>query len=96
MKWGLVRHWTTDIGPAKRSINAQAETIAEKAVFRGRLEHNRCLVPASGFFEWKKVGAGRPRSTSPCRMNRSLPLRGSMTNGMILQETTVFTYTILT
>ena len=56
MKWGLVPHWTRDIRSAKRSINARAESLAEKPSFAGLLKKRRCLVPASGFFEWKKEG----------------------------------------
>ena len=56
MKWGLVPHWTRDIRSAKRSINARAESLAEKPSFAGLLKNRRCLVPASGFFEWKKEG----------------------------------------
>jgi putative SOS response-associated peptidase YedK len=54
MQWGLVPHWTRDIMAAHRPINARAEGLAEKPMFRELLNANRCLVPASGFFEWKK------------------------------------------
>lgn len=56
MKWGLVPHWTRDIKSAKRPINARAETLSEKPSFANLLKNRRCLVPASGFFEWKKEG----------------------------------------
>ncbi len=56
MKWGLVPCWAPDVGSSNRLINARAETIAEKPAFRGLLDHHRCLVPASGFFEWKNDG----------------------------------------
>jgi putative SOS response-associated peptidase YedK len=56
MEWGLVTYWRTDIRYANRQINARAETIAEKPAFHGLLDHHRCLVPASGFFEWKNEG----------------------------------------
>jgi len=56
MMWGLVPHWTQDIRAAKRSINARAESLTEKPSFRELLTNRRCLVPASGFFEWKKEG----------------------------------------
>jgi putative SOS response-associated peptidase YedK len=57
MKWGLVPHWTRDLRNAKRPINARAETLSEKPSFAGLLKNRRCLVPASGFFEWKKEGS---------------------------------------
>jgi len=56
MKWGLVPHWTQDIHTTKRPINARAETLSEKPFFKELLKNRRCLVPASGFFEWKKEG----------------------------------------
>jgi putative SOS response-associated peptidase YedK len=56
MKWGLVPHWTQDITLAQRPINARAETLSDKPSFKELLQNRRCLVPASGFFEWKKEG----------------------------------------
>ena len=54
MEWGLVPHWAKDPRQAHRPINARAETLAEKPMFRGLLKHNRCLIPASGFYEWRQ------------------------------------------
>ena len=56
MEWGLLPHWAKDPAAARRPINARAETLAERPMFRGLIRHNRCLVPASGFYEWKKEG----------------------------------------
>jgi putative SOS response-associated peptidase YedK len=56
MKWGLVPYRTQDITTAQRPINARAETLSEKPSFKELLQNRRCLVPASGFFEWKKEG----------------------------------------
>jgi putative SOS response-associated peptidase YedK len=54
MQWGLVPHWAKDIKAVHRPINARAESLAEKPMFRELVRTNRCLVPASGFYEWKK------------------------------------------
>jgi putative SOS response-associated peptidase YedK len=54
MQWGLVPHWAKDLTATTRPINARAESLAEKPMFRGLLKSQRCLVPASGFFEWKQ------------------------------------------
>ncbi|HEY5996850.1 MAG TPA: SOS response-associated peptidase [Candidatus Deferrimicrobiaceae bacterium] len=59
LDWGLVPAWTKDPRDALRPINARAEGVAEKASFRGPFRHHRCLVPASGFFEWRKSGGGK-------------------------------------
>lgn len=56
MRWGLIPSWTRDIRAARPLINARAETLAEKPAFCGLLRSRRCLVPASGFYEWKKEG----------------------------------------
>jgi putative SOS response-associated peptidase YedK len=52
MQWGLVPHWAKDIKATHRPINARAESLSEKPMFRELLRSRRCLVPASGFFEW--------------------------------------------
>ena len=58
MQWGLVPHWAKNITTTHKPINARAENLEEKPMFRDLLKSRRCLVPASGFFEWKKE-AGR-------------------------------------
>jgi putative SOS response-associated peptidase YedK len=56
MQWGLVPRRAKEQKPAKPLINARAETLAEKPSFRSLLASHRCLVPATGFFEWKTEG----------------------------------------
>jgi len=53
-KWGLVPSWAKDPVVGNRMINARAETITEKPAFRGSIRHKRCLIPADGFYEWKR------------------------------------------
>jgi putative SOS response-associated peptidase YedK len=57
MRWGLVPHWTRNLRSAPRPINARAESLREKPMFGPLLRSGRCLVPASGFFEWKTEGS---------------------------------------
>lgn len=54
--WGLQPFWAKDAKSIKRAINARAETLPEKPMFRNLLKSKRCLVPADGFFEWQKKG----------------------------------------
>jgi putative SOS response-associated peptidase YedK len=50
--WGLIPHWAKDDSIRKSTLNARIETIHEKPSFRN-VVHNRCLVLADGFYEWK-------------------------------------------
>src|SRR3954471_24884586 len=52
--WGLIPSWAIDPGIGNRMINARAETLAEKPAFRTALRRRRCLIPADGFYEWRK------------------------------------------
>ncbi len=57
--WGLIPSWSKDPAIGGRLINARAETAPEKPSFRAAFKRRRCLVPTSGFYEWKKVGKGK-------------------------------------
>lgn len=67
LRWGLIPAWAKDSRIASQTINARAETVAEKPSFRQAFKHRRCLVPMSGYFEW--VGEGRDRSPYAIRPN---------------------------
>lgn len=59
MQWGFIPSWEKESDKGFKLINARAETVAEKPMFKKALEGNRCLVPANGFYEWKVTKAGK-------------------------------------
>jgi len=72
LRWGLVPFWSPDPLPKIPLINARCEGIFEKPSFRGPIHRRRCIIPASGFYEWDRgapKGSGaflfRPRSHDP-------------------------------
>src|SRR5262249_44018384 len=62
LRWGLVPWWAKDIKVSFANINAKAETIAEKPAFRDAFKERRCIIPADGFYEWKKLD---PKAKQP-------------------------------
>lgn len=58
-RWGLVPHWASDLAIGQRMINARAETLTQRPAFRDALSRRRCVVPADGFYEWRRVGRTR-------------------------------------
>ena len=60
MRWGLIPSWWKKTAKeAPSTFNARAETVAEKPMFRSAFKRNRCLIPASGYYEWAKVPNGK-------------------------------------
>lgn len=56
LQWGLVPSWAKDPAIGYKMINARAETVHEKPSFRQAFRTRRCIIPASGFYEWVQVG----------------------------------------
>lgn len=59
LRWGLVPSWADSIDIGNKMINARSETVAEKPAYRSSFKSKRCIVPADGFFEWKKLPGGK-------------------------------------
>jgi putative SOS response-associated peptidase YedK len=60
MHWGLIPKWTKPgEKPKVAPINARSETLAEKPMFRSLIKQRRCIVPANGFYEWKREGSAK-------------------------------------
>lgn len=57
MRWGLLPSWVKDPKTFTLLINARGDTVNEKPAFRNAMKRRRCLIPADGFYEWKRDGA---------------------------------------
>ncbi len=71
LRWGLIPSWAKDGKAAGGIINARAETLLDKPSFQNLIARKRCIVPADGFYEWRRTGAKK----QPMRIvlkNRSL------------------------
>lgn len=73
--WGLTPFWMRERG--RGFVNARAETAADKPSFRASFRHRRCLVPATGFYEWLREGRGKtPFYFCPAEPDRPLAFGG--------------------
>ena len=59
MRWGLIPHWAKEERIGYKMINARAETVDSKPAFRQPFKRHRCLIPANGFYEWRKIQSGK-------------------------------------
>ena len=57
MRWGLIPSWAKDMSIATRTLNARSETVTTTPAFRESILTKRCLIPADGFYEWRKMGS---------------------------------------
>jgi putative SOS response-associated peptidase YedK len=96
VRWGLVPYWAEDVAIGHRLINARAETVHKTPAFRDAYQRRRCLVPADGFFEWKKDG--KVRQPLVVRRTDGAPFafaglweRWSQPDGNVLRSCTIIT-----
>jgi len=59
LRWGLIPYWAKEGSIGNRMINARSESVAEKPAYRWSFRKKRCLIPTSGFYEWKKEGKAK-------------------------------------
>jgi putative SOS response-associated peptidase YedK len=74
-RWGLIPHWAKDPATFRATlINARSESAHEKPSFRDALKRDRCVVPASGFYEWRAAEGGGPKQPFWIRRRDGAPL----------------------
>jgi putative SOS response-associated peptidase YedK len=61
LQWGLIPFWAKDAKIGRRLVNARLDSVAAKPAFREAWQRRRCLIPASGFYEWSEPRGGRKR-----------------------------------
>lgn len=95
MKWGLIPAWANEPSIANRLINARAESLEEKPMFKNIFKRKRCLIPADGFYEWMK---GRFKQPLRFLMKDDAPFafgglwdRWTSPNGDVIETFTIIT-----
>lgn len=96
-RWGLVPSWAKDAKGGAKMINARIETVATSAAYRAAYRKRRCLVPASGYYEWQGE-AGHKQPFFIHALDGSLLMMAGLREGWRAGEETpwVHTYTVLT
>lgn len=79
MRWGLIPAWAKDRSIGAKMINARSETAATTAAFRTSVTKRRCLLPADGWFEWKREGGAKQPFFMTSPDGRSLAMAGLWT-----------------
>jgi putative SOS response-associated peptidase YedK len=67
-RWGFVPPWLSSPMKGPPPVNARAETLTERAMFRSALRYQRCLIPADGFYEWKTAPGGKSKQPMYIRL----------------------------
>lgn len=98
LRWGLIPSWASDPAMGMKLINARAETVAEKPSFRQPFRERRCLVPADGYYEWKREGSRK--QPYHIRLNSERPFafaglwdRWTGADGKTIESCTILTTT---
>ncbi|NHK27188.1 SOS response-associated peptidase [Parvularcula flava] len=93
LRWGLLPSWAKDVKIGYSMINAKAETVEEKNSFAPLLKAHRCVIPVSGFFEWKRKGKSKQPFAIRRQNGEPILLAGLWTQNRMLG---IDSYTVLT
>jgi putative SOS response-associated peptidase YedK len=96
MHWGLIPFWAKDPKIGYKMFNARAETVAEKPAFKNSFRRKRCLVPATGFYEWKQEGRGKVPYLFTVGDNEIFGFAGLYDTWRTPNGEHLYTYTIIT
>jgi putative SOS response-associated peptidase YedK len=96
--WGLVPFWAKDPSIGSRMINARSETLMEKPSFKSAFKRKRCLIPATGFYEWKAVEGQKTKTPMYIQLKTGKPFafaglwdRWESTEGSTILSCTIIT-----
>ncbi len=95
-KWGLIPSWAKDPKIGYKMINARAETVAEKPSFRSSFKKHRILIPASGFYEWKKDGKSKAPFHITLKSGKPFGFAGLLSIWTSPEKKQIYTCTIIT
>ena len=97
MHWGLIPHWAKDTKKLPLLFNARAESLATKPMFKHAFRRQRCLIPASGFYEWKQLVDGRSKQPFYVSAKDGNPLSfAGLWETATINETIIYSCTIIT
>jgi putative SOS response-associated peptidase YedK len=96
LRWGLVPSWAKEISIGSHLINARCETVHEKPAFRHAARYRRCIIPASGFYEWQDTGGRKQPWYLRARDNAPFGLAGLWESWLMPDGTPLESFCILT
>ncbi len=95
-RWGLIPSWAMDLSIGTKMINARAETLSEKKSFRDAFQKRRCIVPASGFYEWEKIGKYKQPYRFRLSSQKIFSMAGLWDVWTTFQGEQIYSFTIIT
>lgn len=96
LKWGLIPSWAKDPSIGNHMINARSEKVDEKPSFKSALKHRRCIIPASGFYEWQAVGGKKHPSYFKLKDSEIMMFAGIWDHWKTPDGEVIETFSILT
>lgn len=96
LRWGLIPSWSKDEKIVNRLINARAESLNEKPMFKTLFQKRRCLIPVDGFYEWKKTERFKQPMRILMKDNSPFALAGLWDRWIAPDGDTVDSFTIIT